>query len=109
MLTPEQAERQAPARADEAARLGLDLPALAPATRERLSALLPPAATVANPLDYTALIWGEVETLRDTIAAVGGDPGIDHALVFYDQPPGRDELVTRELDLRKRGRDLAAT
>jgi hypothetical protein len=36
---------------------------------------------VANPLDYTALIWGEVETLRDTIAAVGGDPGIDHALV----------------------------
>jgi acetate---CoA ligase (ADP-forming) len=79
--------------ADEAARLELDLPSLAPATRKRLSALLPPAATVANPLDYTALIWGEVETLRDTIAAVGEDPGIDHVLVFYDQPPGLEGAV----------------
>ena len=35
-------------------------------TRERLSALLPWVATVANPLAYTALISGEVPTLRDT-------------------------------------------
>jgi acetate---CoA ligase (ADP-forming) len=89
--------------ADEAARLELDLPSLAPATRERLSALLPPAATVANPLDYTALIWGEVETLRDTIAAVGGDPGIDHVLVFYDQPPGLEGPVRESWDNVREG------
>jgi acyl-CoA synthetase (NDP forming) len=81
--------------ADEAARLDLDLPSLSRTSDERLSALLPPAATVANPLDYTALIWGEVPTLRDTIAAVGEDPAIDHVLVFYDQPPGL-EGATRE-------------
>ena len=52
--------------------------------RERL----PAAATVANPLDYTAMIWGEVETLRDLVRTVGEDPAIGHVLVFYDRPPG---------------------
>jgi acyl-CoA synthetase (NDP forming) len=89
--------------ADEAARLGLELPALAPATRKRLRALLPPAATMANPLDYTALIWGEVPTLRDTIAAVGEDPGIDHVLVFYDQPPGLEGPVRESWDNVREG------
>ena len=74
--------------ADEADRLGLDLPALAPDTVETLRARLPSAATVANPLDYTAMIWGEVETLRDLVRSVGEDPSIGHVLVFYDRPPG---------------------
>ena len=55
----------------------------------RLRELLPDAATVGNPLDYTALIWGEVETLRDIVVAVGDDPSIDQMLVFYDQPADR--------------------
>jgi acetyl-CoA synthetase len=66
-------------------------------------ALLPAAATVANPLDYTALIWGEVETLRDTIAAVGEDPAIDHVLVFYDQPPGLEGAVGESWDAVREG------
>jgi acetate---CoA ligase (ADP-forming) len=74
--------------ADEAARVGLPLPPLAPDTVSALRASLPSAATVANPLDYTAMIWGEVETLRDLIRTVGEDPAIGHVLVFYDRPPG---------------------
>ncbi len=74
--------------ADEAARVGLSLPALEPATAAALRERLPAAATVANPLDYTAIIWGEVETLRDIVKIVGDDPGIGHVLVFYDRPPG---------------------
>ena len=31
--------------------------------RERLAALLPSAATVANPLDYTSMIWGDAPAL----------------------------------------------
>jgi acetate---CoA ligase (ADP-forming) len=89
--------------ADEAARQGLALPALAEATCERVRALLPAAATVANPLDYTALIWGEVETLRDTIAAVGEDPGIDHVVVFYDQPPGLEGAIGESWDAVREG------
>jgi len=74
--------------ADECERMGLALPALDPATAERLRELLPDAATVGNPLDYTALIWGEVDRLRDIVIAAGSDPGIDQVLVLYDQPAG---------------------
>jgi acyl-CoA synthetase (NDP forming) len=76
--------------ADEAERVGVPLPPLAPATVESLRARLPAAATVANPLDYTALIWGEVDTLRDLVVTVAEDPAIGHVLVFYDRPPGID-------------------
>jgi acetate---CoA ligase (ADP-forming) len=74
--------------ADECERMGLPLPPLAPATAQRLRELLPDAATVGNPLDYTALIWGEVETLRDIVVATGSDPAVDQLLVLYDQPVG---------------------
>ena len=71
--------------ADECARLGLRLPLFSEATAGRLRDLLPDAATVGNPLDYTALIWGDTERLRDIVVTVGEDPAIDRVLVFYDQ------------------------
>jgi acetyl-CoA synthetase len=74
--------------ADEAERTGLELPRLAAATRTTLAELLPAAATIANPLDYTAMIWGDAERLRRIIGAVGSDPGIDQLLVVYDHPHG---------------------
>jgi acetate---CoA ligase (ADP-forming) len=74
--------------ADEAEHHGLELPPLAPATRERLRELLPPAATIANPLDYTAMMWGDSAALSELVRVVGADPGIGHVLVFYDQPFG---------------------
>jgi acyl-CoA synthetase (NDP forming) len=74
--------------ADEAQRLGIDLPALAGPTRERLTDLLPGAATVGNPLDYTAMIWGDTDLLRRITVAVGADPAVDQLLVLYDHPEG---------------------
>jgi acetyl-CoA synthetase len=74
--------------ADEAASRGLELPPLAPATRERLREQLPHAATVANPLDYTAMIWGHSDAVGGLVATIGEDPGVGQVLVFYDQPAG---------------------
>ena len=74
--------------ADEAAGRGLELPALAPATRERLREQLPQAATVANPLDYTAMIWGDSDALGGLVRTIGEDPDVGQVLVFYDQPAG---------------------
>jgi acetyl-CoA synthetase len=74
--------------ADEAHRLGLALPELAADTRERLAALLPAAATVANPLDYTAMIWGDITSLGELVRTLGEDGAIGEVLVFYDQPHG---------------------
>ncbi|HEX6651167.1 MAG TPA: acetate--CoA ligase family protein [Thermoleophilaceae bacterium] len=71
--------------ADECARIGLGLPLFSGETAARLRDLLPDAATVGNPLDYTALIWGDRERLRDIVVAVGDDPSVDRILVFYDQ------------------------
>ena len=90
--------------ADEAERLGLELPAFAPPTQAALEAKLPAAATIANPLDYTAQIWGDREWQRDMVALVGEDPGVDQVLVFYDHPPGLDGASGREL-AGGRGRD----
>jgi acyl-CoA synthetase (NDP forming) len=77
--------------ADQAKRLGAELPPLAPSTRERLATLLPAAATIGNPLDYTALIWGNTDLLRQIVATVGDDPGIDQLLMLYDHPHGLAE------------------
>lgn len=73
--------------ADECHRLGLELPELTGETRGRLSELLPSAATAANPLDYTAMIWGDRAAIAGLITTVGADPAIDQVVVFYDQPP----------------------
>jgi acyl-CoA synthetase (NDP forming) len=74
--------------ADEAERLGIELPAFAPATAAALEERLPPTATIANPLDYTAVIWGDRDWERVVVALVGDDPNVDQVLVFYDHPPG---------------------
>ena len=72
--------------ADEAERLGVALPPLSEGTRERLTDLLPSAATVANPLDYTSLLWAETERLREIVVAAGSDPAVDQLLIFHDTP-----------------------
>ena len=74
--------------ADEAARIGAELPELAPGTRERLAELLPSAATVGNPLDYTAMIWGDTDLLRRIAVTVGADQAVDQLLFLYDHPQG---------------------
>ncbi|MGZ4288722.1 MAG: acetate--CoA ligase family protein [Solirubrobacteraceae bacterium] len=74
--------------ADEAARRGLALPPLAPRTRERLREQLPHAATVANPLDYTAMIWGDSDAVGGLVRTIGEDSDVGQVLVFYDQPAG---------------------
>jgi acetate---CoA ligase (ADP-forming) len=74
--------------ADEAERIGVELPALAPETAARLRELLPSAATAGNPLDYTAMIWGDREALAEIVRTLGDDPAIGQVLVFYDQPHG---------------------
>jgi acetyl-CoA synthetase len=74
--------------ADEAAAIGAELPELAAGTCERLAELLPSAATVGNPLDYTAMIWGDTDLLRRIAVTVGADRAVDQLLILYDHPQG---------------------
>ncbi len=79
--------------ADLAAKRGLDLPDLSRTARERLGAVLPSAATIGNPLDYTSMLWDDHEALEEVAAAVSSDPAIDQLLLLFDQPRGLDPEV----------------
>ncbi|HEY2480370.1 MAG TPA: acetate--CoA ligase family protein [Solirubrobacterales bacterium] len=88
--------------ADLAAERGLELPELSPPTRERLAGVLPSAATVANPLDYTSMLWDDYEALEEVAAAVASDPAIDQLLLLFDQPRGLDQEVAEGWESVKR-------
>ena len=89
--------------ADEAERLGVALPELTAATCDRLRDLLPGAATAANPLDYTAMIWGDGPALSGLVQTLGGDPAIGRVLVFYDQPADLDGAIKESWDAVREG------
>jgi acetyl coenzyme A synthetase (ADP forming)-like protein len=78
--------------ADAAEANGVALPALAPATIEVLRRLLPPEASLRNPVDMIASARAEAYeiALRELLA----DDGVDAALVIYVPP-----LVTRPAEV----------
>lgn len=80
--------------ADQGTELGLELPPLSRSTSERLAELLPDAATIANPLDYTSMIWGDAPLLAEIVEVVGADEAIDQLLLLYDQPADADDSWT---------------
>lgn len=83
--------------ADRGEKIGLAFPPIPQSTGARLAALLPPIATVSNPLDYTTPIWGDpartgpvfAEAMDQTAAAATvlvqdyPAPGLDESLGFY--------------------------
>jgi acyl-CoA synthetase (NDP forming) len=78
--------------ADHGADIGLDYPAPDGAARAALEALLPPIATVSNPLDYTTPIWGQPEKTRPVFAEAMARVPAQSTLLVQDYPaPGLDE------------------
>jgi len=65
---------------------GLELPELAPETRERLAEELPEAASLANPVDMLATASGD--DYRRTIEIVAGDPSVDAVIAIFTPPLG---------------------
>ena len=82
--------------ADLADDLGAHFADFSEATRETLAALLPPAATVANPVDHTSLIWDDTEAVAALTEAVGRDVGVGHLVYVQDEPPGLPEAAQSE-------------
>jgi acetate---CoA ligase (ADP-forming) len=73
--------------ADMAATYGLDFPVPSAAQEARLSAILGPIVSIANPLDYHTFIWGDGPRTTDvfTTMLAGYDAGI-----FIIDPPRPD-------------------
>jgi acetate---CoA ligase (ADP-forming) len=77
--------------ADLAEDLGLTLRPFAPATAERLRAILPPFATVNNPLDLTGAIGENPTILSRSLAALADDADIGPIALALNTPLGGDE------------------
>jgi acyl-CoA synthetase (NDP forming) len=63
---------------------GLELPPLSNETRERLRAILPPEASVANPVDMLA--QATADQFRQTVEIVGRDPDVDSLIALFIEP-----------------------
>lgn len=78
--------------ADHAEAIGLEFPGFDPQGRAALEALLPPIATVSNPLDYTTPIWGQPDATRPVFAQAMARVPVRSALIVQDYPAaGLDE------------------
>jgi acetate---CoA ligase (ADP-forming) len=70
--------------ADACEASGLELPSLSDGVQERLRRLLPPEASLANPVDMIAT--ATAEQYRQSIAALGAWDGIDALIVIFVRP-----------------------
>lgn len=84
---------------DLAAGAGLPLGEFAPNTVQRLRQLLPPFATVSNPLDMTAVLAYDEQVLTAALRTVLDDPSIDGLVVGHNIP---EEIAPEDLDFHKR-------
>ncbi|RKF16806.1 CoA-binding protein [Roseovarius spongiae] len=80
--------------ADHAEQIGLRFPGFDAAQAGALGALLPPIATVSNPLDYTTPIWGQAERTYPAFRAAMDREGVQSAILVQDYPAaGLDESL----------------
>jgi acyl-CoA synthetase (NDP forming) len=78
--------------ADHAETIGLEFPAPDGPAHEALTALLPPIATLSNPLDYTTPIWGQPEKTKPVFAEAMARVPADATVLVQDYPAeGLDE------------------
>lgn len=77
--------------ADHGETIDLSFPAIAPAQHAALTALLPPIATLSNPLDYTTPIWGQGDKTYPVFAGTLAALDVNAAVLVQDYPaPGLD-------------------
>ncbi len=71
--------------ADALESFGLELAELSGETRAALRLVLPPAASLSNPVDMLAT--ATPDQFAGSLRAVLGDPGVDSVMVIYPTPP----------------------
>jgi acetate---CoA ligase (ADP-forming) len=78
--------------ADYGEDIGLEFPAFDQNTTQILTNLLPPIATVTNPLDYTTPIWGQTDATEPVFRTALSNRDVQAAVLVQDYPAaGLDE------------------
>jgi acyl-CoA synthetase (NDP forming) len=83
--------------ADIGAESGLEFPDLSEQTKEELKKIMPPFASIANPMDVTAEAVARPELLRQAAEVIARDPNVDTLVIFYGIVPGAHEKLAQDM------------
>lgn len=83
--------------ADVGTELGLEFPDLTPATKEALKKIMPPFASLANPMDVTAEAVSRPGLLRQAAEVVVKDPNVDNLVIFFGIVPGAHQRLASDM------------
>ena len=83
--------------ADIGADSGLDFADLTEQTKAALRRIMPPFASIANPMDVTAEAVARPELLRQAAEVIVNDPNVDNLVIFYGIVPGAHEKLAKDM------------
>jgi acetyltransferase len=81
--------------ADRAEELGLEVPALAPATQQALLGVIPGFGAAGNPVDVTGQFVAQPDLLRESVRIVLDDPGVHVGIVWLQLMQAHVETLAR--------------
>jgi acetyltransferase len=81
---------------DAATDVGVELPRLAPATEDRLRAVMPDFVGVTNPLDGTGAMYEDAALFPALLGGLADDPGIDVVGAHIDFNPRNEDGLDRQ-------------
>jgi len=83
--------------ADAGSDLGLEFPDLSATTKEDLQKVMPPFASLSNPLDLTAEIVARPGLLRGAAERIAADPNVDNLAIYLGFVPGAHQRLAQDI------------
>ncbi|HEU4341952.1 MAG TPA: acetate--CoA ligase family protein, partial [Candidatus Binatia bacterium] len=91
--------------ADVGSELGLEFADLSDSTKDELRKIMPPFASIANPMDVTAEAVARPELLSQAAEVILKDPNVDNLVMFFGIVPGAHEKLATAIAEVARGTD----
>jgi acetate---CoA ligase (ADP-forming) len=91
--------------ADVGSELGLEFLDLSPATKDELRKIMPPFASITNPMDVTAEAVARPGLLTQAAEVILTDPNVDNLVVFFGIVPGAHERLATGIAQVAQGTD----
>ena len=91
--------------ADVGSELGLEFSDLSPATKDELRKIMPPFASITNPMDVTAEAVARPGLLTQAAELILTDPNVDNLVMFFGIVPGAHERLATGIAQVARGTD----
>ena len=91
--------------ADVGSDLGLEFSDLSPTTKEELRKIMPPFASIANPMDVTAEAVARPGLLSQAAEVILKDPNVDNVVMFFGIVPGAHEKLATAIAQVAQGTD----